>query len=94
MIPKKKKKMPGYDHKLTPLRDKRPIDRVPDLEYGLVAERQMARIQYGSDSSLDNGQNGIDRLPKKKFMRKGEIKHNPYIEGVGPFKSLIGTDPP
>ena len=27
-------------------------------------------------------------------MRKGEIKHNPYIEGVGPFKSLIGTDPP
>jgi len=55
VIPKKKIKMPGYDHKLTPLRDKRPIDRVPDLEYGLVAERQMARIQYGSDSSLDNG---------------------------------------
>ena len=90
MIPKKKKKMPGYDHKLTPLRDKRPIDRVPDLEYGLVAERQMARIQYGSDSSLDNG----ERLPKKKVMRKGEIKTNPYIEGVGPFKTLIGTDPP
>jgi hypothetical protein len=62
--------MPGYDHKLTPLRDKRPIDRVPDLEYGLVAERQMARIQYG------------------------EIKSNPYIEGIGPFKTLIGTDPP
>ena len=27
-------------------------------------------------------------------MRKGEIKSNPYIEGIGPFKTLIGTDPP
>lgn len=86
--------MPGYDHKLTPLRDKRPIDRVPELEYGLVAERQLARIQYGSDSSLENGEGGIDRLPKKKVMRKGEIKTSPNFEGVGPFKLLIGTEPP
>jgi hypothetical protein len=27
-------------------------------------------------------------------MRKGEIKTNPYIEGIGPFKTFVGTDPP
>jgi hypothetical protein len=39
VVPKKKKRMPGFDHKLTPLKDKRPIDKVPELEFGLVAER-------------------------------------------------------
>jgi hypothetical protein len=43
VVPKKKKKMPGFDHKLTPLKDKRPIDKVPELEFGLVAERKFLR---------------------------------------------------
>ena len=45
---------------------------------------------YGSDNtSMDNG-GSVDRLPKRKIMKKNGS--SPKIEGVGPFKLFIGTE--